>query len=222
MDAKTPTITVYTEWQAAYDFFNQRLFFGELPDCIISLDNKGKKVLGYFLPSRYVSVSGEVTDGLAMNPRQFLRRSLFDTLSTLVHEMCHVWEAHYADRKSLRTYHNKEWGAKMESIGLMPSNTGLPGGKKTGQQMTHYAIEGGAFEQACKKLFAEQFKISWADRFVAVDKLKPQEPGGDNGPDKKIKSKNKYVCGECGAIVWGKPNLLIICGQCNTIFEMQK
>jgi hypothetical protein len=28
----------------------------------------------------------------------------------------------------------------MESIGLVPSNTGLPGGKRTGQQMTHYIM----------------------------------------------------------------------------------
>jgi hypothetical protein len=37
-------------------------------------------------------------------------------------------------------YHDRVWGAKMEEVGLMPSNTGLPGGKKNGQQMTHYII----------------------------------------------------------------------------------
>ena len=33
----------------------------------------------------------------------------------------------------------------MQEIGLMPSNTGQPGGGKTGQQMTHYVIEDGPF-----------------------------------------------------------------------------
>jgi len=37
----------------------------------------------------------------------------------------------------------------MESIGLMPSDTGEPGGKRTGQRMSDYPIEGGAFYLQC-------------------------------------------------------------------------
>jgi DNA-directed RNA polymerase subunit RPC12/RpoP len=108
----------------------------------------------------------------------------------------------------------------MESIGLMPSNTGLPGGKKTGQQMTHYVIEGGPFETICKELLANNFKISWADRFIPINFLVPTpEPGGKTEPEPKIKSKNKYICAECGASVWGKPDLKIICGQCQREFQ---
>jgi hypothetical protein len=216
-----PTITTYAEWQTAYDYFNQRLFFGELPDCIITLNAKAKNVLGYFSPERFVRTSSEeVTDQLAMNPQHFLTRSIMDTLSTLVHEMCHVWIHHYGKMKSKRTYHSEEWAQKMESLGLMPSNTGLPGGKKTGQQMTHYIIEGGPFEIVCKGLLAENFKISWADRFVALDKLNPPRPGPggslDPGgePEPKTKTRVKYTCIKCGAAVWGKPNLKIICGHC--------
>ena len=83
-----------------------------------------------------------------MNPDYFGGRSLADTLSTLVHEMVHVWQ-HYAPVKKCRGgYHDRVWGAKMEEVGLMPSNTGLPGGKKNGQQMTHYIIRGGRFQKA--------------------------------------------------------------------------
>jgi hypothetical protein len=106
----------------------------------------------------------------------------------------------------------------MESLGLMPSNTGLPGGKRTGQQMTHYIIEGGPFETLCKGLLAEHFKISWADRFVALGGLRPPGPGGSpqpgGEPEPKTKTREKYTCVECGAAVWGKPNLKIICGHC--------
>ena len=149
---------------------------------------------------------------------------VIETLSTLAHEMCHVWEYHYGDKKSRRTYHNREWGEKMESIGLMPSNTGLPGGKKTGQQMTHYIIEDGPFETICKELLANNFKISWADRFIPIKFLVPKpggkpEPGKGAEPEPKIKSKNKYTCVECGASVWGKPDLKIICGHCQREFQ---
>jgi predicted SprT family Zn-dependent metalloprotease len=154
-----PTISVYSEWQTAYDYFNDRLFSGDLPDCIINLDSKHPRARGYFSSDRFVNASGEVKDLLGMNPQHFLSRSLIETLSTLVHEMCHVWQYHYGDKKGQRTYHNREWGDKMESLGLMPSNTGEPGGKKTGQQMTHYIIEGGPFEEVCKEFFANNWRI---------------------------------------------------------------
>ena len=35
-------------------------------------------------------------------------------------------------------YHNREWASKMLEVGLVPSDTGQPGGKQTGQHMTHY------------------------------------------------------------------------------------
>lgn len=55
----------------------------------------------------------------------------------------------------------------MESIGLMPSDTGKPGGKKTGQSMADYVIPGGKFYQATQRLLASGFIVSWLDRFPA-------------------------------------------------------
>jgi hypothetical protein len=210
----TPTLITYTEWQAAYDFFNKELFSGQLPECVIILDSKQKRTLGYFTPNRYENEEEGLRDELAMNPARFRNRSLIEVLSTLVHEMCHVWQQHFGDKKSLRTYHNREWGAKMESLGLMPSNTGLPGGKKTGQQMTHYIIKGGPFENACKRLLANKFKISWAEAGAVTN--------GGISPKKKGNSKCKYTCEFCGTAVWGKPNLRLICGLCQTAFQMEQ
>jgi hypothetical protein len=36
------------------------------------------------------------------------------------------------DPPKRRNYHNKEWAAKMIALGLMPSSTGMVGGKITG------------------------------------------------------------------------------------------
>ena len=47
-----------------------------------------------------------------------------------------------------RSYHDRQWAAKMKEIGLQPSTTGEPGGKETGQTVTHYIVKGGAFAQA--------------------------------------------------------------------------
>jgi predicted SprT family Zn-dependent metalloprotease len=74
---------------------------------------------------------------LALNPDHFICRTDAEICSTLGHEMTHVWQ-HQFGQPSARGYHNREWAAKMKTMGLQPSNTGAVGGKETGQQMTHY------------------------------------------------------------------------------------
>lgn len=160
---KKPAIQAYTELQQAYDFFNEALFDRVLPDMLITLQ-RGKNTFGYFAPDRFAGESN--VSELAMNPDYFGGRSLADTLSTLAHEMVHVWQYHTPDVKKCRGgYHDRVWGAKMEQIGLMPSNTGQPGGKKTGQQMTHYVIRGGRFQTAVYNLLKSGFSISWYDKW---------------------------------------------------------
>lgn len=48
----------------------------------------------------------------------------------------------------------------MERVGLMPSDTGEPGGRKVGQSMTHYIIAGGPFDMACDELLTGHFRLS--------------------------------------------------------------
>lgn len=160
--SKKPAIRAYTELQQAYDFFNATLFENLLPDLLLTLQ-RGNNTFGYFAPERFAGESN--ISELAMNPDYFGARSLADTLSTLVHEMCHVWQHHTPAKKCRGGYHDRVWGEKMEEIGLMPSNTGLPGGKKTGQQMTHYIIRGGRFQTAVYDLLKTGFSISWYDKW---------------------------------------------------------
>ncbi len=162
---KAPTPETYDELQQAYEWFNVRLFDDELPPCLITLQ-RHKRTYGYFSPERFASRKGGRTDEIAMNPAYFATRPVEDVLSTLAHEMAHLWQHHFG-APVRRAYHNKEWGQKMKQIGLHPSNTGAPGGRETGEQMTHYVIAGGAFEAACTELMASSFSLSWYDRFPA-------------------------------------------------------
>jgi predicted SprT family Zn-dependent metalloprotease len=171
-----PTQEAYTELQDAYDFFNARLFDSQLPECLITLQRE-KRSFGHFQPTSFVRRStGETTDEISMNPRFFATRSIRDTLSTLVHEMVHLWQAHSGQDKSRKGYHNKEWSDQMERIGLMPSNTGQPGGKKVGEKMSHYIIAGGLFDIACNGLITEAFQLSWMDRHPVVMTQPPVPP----------------------------------------------
>jgi DNA-directed RNA polymerase subunit RPC12/RpoP len=58
---------------------------------------------------------------------------------------------------------------------------------------------------------------------MAVKSLMPKpggiDPGKEPEPKGISKAKNKYQCVECGATVWGKPDLKIICGHCRREFE---
>lgn len=178
-----PTKEAYEELQKAYDHFNLALFEGRLPDCLITLQRE-KNAFGYFSAARFVNKKRVKTDEIAMNPTYFSVRTIAETLSTLAHEMTHLFQVHFGTPGRAR-YHNKEWADKMEAIGLMPSSTGQEGGKRTGDRMSHYIVEGGPFENACKKLLTEDFKLSWADRFPprqAIDQaLKRQTQGDEMG-----------------------------------------
>lgn len=138
-----PTQQTYEELQVTYDHFNEALFDGSLPPCLITLQRK-KKTYGYFSAERFVHANGTRTDEIAMNPAYFAVYPPEEIMQTLVHEMAHLWQYHFG-KPGRRGYHNKEWADKMESIGLMPSSTGKPGGARTGDSMADYAIEGGQF-----------------------------------------------------------------------------
>jgi predicted SprT family Zn-dependent metalloprotease len=201
----------YSAFDQAYDYFNAELFAGKLPLCYITLQRKGKRNLGYYSPDRFVARSdgrlvslltkGQYTDEIALNPDNFTGRSDKDILATLVHEMAHLWQQKFGTPPR-KAYHDRQWGAKMEAIGLMPSHTGEPGGKRTGQQMHHYIIPGGAFELACDRLLATGFCLAWQSRPCA-------EQGRVSRP-----SKVKYTCPTCEQNAWAKPDANLVCGEC--------
>lgn len=211
-----PTDEAYGELQAAYDHFNRTLFDGRLPPCVITLQRKGRHTFGYYAPSRFGKISGEIADEIAMNPMHFRHQPLVEVLSTLVHEMVHLWQEHFG-RPSRSCYHNREWGGAMLLVGLHPSNTGKPGGRMTGQQMTHYIKSGGRFERAANELLATGFRISWFDRVAAP----PPPATSDTVLLTRTSSGTRitFVCPECAARAWGKASLNLICGDCERVMQ---
>jgi predicted SprT family Zn-dependent metalloprotease len=195
-----PTRTTYVGFTEAYDFFNDRLFGARLPRCLITMQRRAN-TLGYFAQDQFGTRDRqEVTDEIALNPKHFRERSTEDSLSTLVHEMCHLQQRHFG-KPPRRSYHNREWADMMRAVGLVPSDTGKPGGRQTGQHMTHYIARNGSFETACAELLASGFTI----RYVDLE---------ENEETKKKKLKVKYTCPGCDANAWGKPELNLICGDC--------
>ncbi len=199
----------YVSLSAAFDFFNRRLFAAALPPCLITLQRKSGS-RGYYSPKRFEGRgdANRQTDEIALNPATFENRTDAQILSTLVHEMVHQWQEHLG-RPSRSCYHNQEWADHMEALGLMPTDTGLPGGRRVGQHVTHYILARGAFDLACQELLAGGVQVEWQSREnpPAVTKA-------------KARTKTKYSCPGCGINVWGKSGLHVLCGECDEeLFE---
>lgn len=166
-------LQTYSEIFRAFDFYNANLFESQLPTCQITLQRKAG-TLGFFSSERWINKDTKIKrNEIALNPSYFALRTEKETLSTLVHEMVHMLQFNFG-KKGRRGYHNKEWANMMQAVGLQPSDTGQPGGKMTGERMTHYIISGGKFDIATDELLEQISVLSWVDRYPAtVHILKP-------------------------------------------------
>ena len=197
---KTPTKRAYDGLDAAYEYFNKRLFDARLPTCLITV-RPHRGAYGYFSEQRFGSRDGnEIHDEIALNIKTFQQRSPLEILGTLVHEMTHQ-EQHHFGEPSRNGYHNKEWARLMERVGLMPSDTGAPGGKRTGQRMTHYVIPDGPFAQA---FAVRKFEVPYYDRAAESDATRK-------------KRKVTYTCPNCDDKVYGQPTVQPHCGKCGLV-----
>lgn len=97
----------------------------------------------------------------------------------------------------------------MHTVGLHPSATGEPGGTETGQRMSHYILPEGPYAQAYAQLAATGFCLHWQST-----------PDADAARGKRV-SKTKYTCPGCGLNAWAKPDVALVCGDCDTPLAAQ-
>jgi SprT-like family len=210
----SPTRT-YTNLDAAYAFFNRELFAGKLPACLLTMQRQ-KGAYGYFSGDRFASIGDpdDITDEIALNPAHFATRTPAKILSTLVHEMVHLWQ--HRDQEATpgrRGYHNQEWAKKMREVGLIPTDTGQPGGKETGEKVTHIIEDGGRFDKACTAFLARHPAILYHDRAGEAQAITRK---------KKAASKTKYTCPGCGFNAWAKPDGNLWCGDCQEQMDLEE
>ena len=208
---KSPTHETYGQFQTAYDNLNSELFENKLPRCLITLQRQ-RSSYGYFSAGRFGRKDGERTDEIALNPQHLAERPVEDSLSTLGHEMKHL-EQHHFGTPGRGRYHNKEWADSMEAIGLIPSDTGRPGGKRTGDAVSHYMKPDGRFALAVEKLLANGFEITW--REVASPASSGAAGGSNEGGALLSGKRTKYTCPnpECTLNAWAKAGAALVCGK---------
>lgn len=199
VESESSTLKLFTALDGCYKYFNKALFNNELNNRVIINCSRKSRAYGFFATNSWGDSEGSL-DEISINPDTMSGRKVEEILSTLVHEMVHLWQ-HKRGEAPARPYHNKAWAKKMESVGLMPSHNGKPGGKKVGVNMTHYIVEGGKFEQALQNL-PEEHKLP----FVGL---------GGHRRQSKTRGYNKYVCATCGAVARAKPGASFACAPCS-------
>lgn len=203
----TATTEQFAGYQAAFDYFNATLFGGELPPCILNFSRHANSY-GFFVPDTWQREGVKAIPEISLNPDHLGGRDLRATLSTLVHEMSHHWQEAFG-KPSKGGYHNKEWAAKMKSLGLHPSSTGEPGGKELGTKVSHYILENGSYDIAFRDM-PREIGLPWC----TVPRLEGARAKA------KRKSKTPYICGGCATKVWAKPGLTMLhCEDCDEPFE---
>ena len=220
-----PTRETYLGWGDAYDFFNGELFGGELPPCLITYQ-RSRKSYGYFAGDQFVDLkllpdferlltslksATAGIDEIAINPAHLHERPVEQALATLVHEMAHLKRYRLIKPRPTPGYHDRTWARIMFQVGLMPSTTGEPGEKTTGQKVSHYIIPGGRFDIAAQELLRRGFTIRYLECEQENNELALRR-------ERSKASKTHFSCVNCRPTqnAWAKPGAHLICGDCNT------
>lgn len=230
-----PTVECMLSWVAVYKIMNRCLFGGKLPNCMITLERRGR-AFGYFRPSSFKNREDTIAHQIAMNPEFFEPYGDLEAFQTFAHEMCHLWREVLGPRNcngsnGTRGYHCRAWGRKMEEIGLMPSHTGKPKGRKTGYQMAEYVIEGGKFDLLSKELLQNGMHVDWRDASSRVAAPQASEeipelegmllmPEGEvsqpsQKPSKKPQKRIKFECPSCRLKAYAKRSARLRCDDCD-------
>lgn len=234
MAETNPTDKNYSSWREVYDYFNAGVFSNALPGCIITFQRQ-RDTYGFLAGSRFESSDSRTKiDEIALNPSYFDKHDTRYILSVLVHEMAHQYQWHFG-KPGQNGYHNKTWARLMIEIGLVPTDTGGPGGKATGRHVQHFIRPEGPFDRLCTEFLNDGFVIPYketslwegmvppslgdAEKQSAVERLKQK---AEEQRKKKAASKSRYTCPNCHPLihVWGKPHLRIDCGECGARFEI--
>ena len=227
-EVKTST-ELYSKIQTVIEEIDKAFFSGakkeKIPQLVFAINNKCRTcVVAYVQPDAlYDKKTDTKLQYMGINP-DYLDRSIGEILSTVCHELCHVYEHAYIHIPR-GGYHDKQWAELMADCGLEPIYNNS---SKT--SVHHKIIPGGVFEK-----FVEGFTEKYGGDYFNIvsysaevmrrtrkelgieDDPDADTPKPDNA-DKPIKKYNrnkiKYVCRGCGLKVWGKAGLSVSCNEC--------
>lgn len=193
-----------------YDRLNTDFFNGTMERPVITIQSTPKAYGHYTLYDAW-SVNGEGIKEINIGAGT-LARPIENVVSTLLHEMCHQYNAAHNIKDVSRggTYHNKNFKKTAETHGLIISQS-----EKYGWTITEPADE----------LLEWILLNDLTDIPMNRNEYSFIPTGGGtgriNGGDKPITtgSYRKYTCPLCGLIARTTKDAIIVCGECKAIME---
>ena len=184
---------------AMYDFFNEKLFNGELikPVLTINPDEKNK-AYGWITRDKLWKKDKNDEGMYEINlSAQFLNRPISEIASTLIHEMCHQWARvnNFQDTARSGSFHNKLFREIAEDHGLNAEYV-------HGRGWTATSLN----ERAAKLLnnFVEKHPQTLIYREMPIKVKRVRDV-----------SIRKYVCPDCEVSVRATKAVNVVCGDCN-------
>jgi rubrerythrin len=147
---------------------------------------------------------------------EYLNRPAKLVITTLMHEMCHLYNIQRGVQDTSRsgTYHNQEFKDVAENRGLIVEKD-----KTSGYCITKPSPE---FAELVKKnCRAGCFKLNRAKTYK--DGTPKVTTTGTDGKEKTVtrtkQSSRKYICPKCGVSVRATKEVNVICGDCGETME---
>ena len=191
-----------------YDNLNKDYYDGKLPDIIITIQGSHKnKYYGWFGEKKWNNGVNFVDMNETENPlivyheinisAEHLDRPIEDIVGTMQHEMIHLYcnINQIKDTSNNHVYHNKKFKEEAEKRGLIIEKAKTIGWSVTTPNET--------FKEYIKKLNVN----SDVFKFCRVK----EEPKAADSVKKMI----TYKCPNCGISATAKPDINIMCGNCN-------
>ena len=208
LPSTTPTQDLWGCFQNTFDYLNDVLFEGKLPQCILNFaSHRGSKA--YFTSRRWVATQPidvpEISHEISLNPL-LLDEPKEEAFAWLVRQMVHLWQEEFGIPNCRKQrYFNREFSDEMEALGLPCSENGTPEGKKTGFRMQHWIEPDG--------LFAKAVQDMPDDIFPWKGNVKPKPP-------KRLSY--KYSCEICDASITAPREVHLTCNTmaCNQIMTL--
>ena len=169
-------------YRAAFTYFNDHLFEGTLPECILTLNAKGTST-GFFKATTWKKGERDYHE-ICLNPA-LLNRSDDLIFQTLVRLMVFLWQHTYGSPNS-PGYCDSEYTQKMREIGL-------PCEAEYGRNLRYSVDE--------KRLYA-QVRPAAMQNFFPLQNFELPQPK---------KARIRHVCPQCGSKAMGAPGSRFVC-----------
>ena len=189
-----------------FDMLNADLFNGELERPIITLIPSSRSY-GHYVPAPIWSIKDEHKRELNIATGT-LRRPIEETIATLVHEMCHIYNNEVLNTQDCSrggTYHNREFKKAAEAHGLTVTRSEKYGYSRTSpaDSLLEWCIAHDLREIELCRLDIER-GVGGGTRAI----------GGSAARPTAANHNHRFACPSCGAVARAGKSLNLICGDC--------